>query len=289
MLIVGAAEGRFPLQRRGDPLRLPDELGNEELGGGDAQLLEERRLFYVAMTRARDELVLTSASDYGTSRARKVSRFVIEALDLPSPKPVSRRTAPLEALARHARAPEPSPAGRASPIPEDELLRLSYNQIDDYETCPLKYRYVHVLRVPLLTHHAVVYGHAVHEAVRLHFEARLAGTSLGRRPGGRLPLGLGLRRLPVQGPRGRAPARGGRNAAPLPRRGGGASWAPTAVEQEFAFALERDRVQGRYDRVIEKAGETRSSTSRRASCATRRPPTNAPGRACSSTSTRWPI
>jgi DNA helicase-2/ATP-dependent DNA helicase PcrA len=32
-------------------------------------------------------------------------------------------------------------------------------------------------------------------------------------------------------------------------------WAPTAVEEEFAFLLERNRVQGRYDLVIEKDGE----------------------------------
>ena len=31
-------------------------------------------------------------------------------------------------------------------------------------------------------------------------------------------------------------------------------WTPTAVEQEFAFTLERNRVQGRYDLVIESAG-----------------------------------
>ena len=100
---------------------------------------------------------------------------MVEALDLPSPQAASRaQSQALEALARNAPAPEPPPAGEP-PIPEDELLRLSYGQIDDYETCPLKYRYVHVLRVPLLTHHAVVYGHAVHEAVRRHFEARLAG------------------------------------------------------------------------------------------------------------------
>ena len=52
---------------------------------GNGHLHEERRLFYVAMTRAKDELVLTSAADYGTARARKVSRFVVEALDLPLP------------------------------------------------------------------------------------------------------------------------------------------------------------------------------------------------------------
>ena len=33
-----------------------------------------------------------------------------------------------------------------------------------------------------------------------------------------------------------------------------APWNPTAVEQEFAFALERNRVQGRYDLVVERDG-----------------------------------
>ncbi len=255
VFLVGCAEGKFPLQRRGDPLALPEELVKEELTpGASGHLLEERRLFYVAMTRARDELLLTSASDYGTSRSRKVSRFVIEALDLPSPKPVSRRTAPLEALARHAPVPDPAPAA-VPPIPEDELLRLSYGQIDDYETCPLKYRYVHVLRVPLLTHHAVVYGHAVHEAVRQMFEARLAGRAFGAdelvaafhaawvsegflsraHEDERLREGEAmLRRFHAEQERD--------------------PWTPTAVEQEFAFALERNRVQGRYDLVIERNG-----------------------------------
>ena len=34
-----------------------------------------------------------------------------------------------------------------------------------------------------------------------------------------------------------------------------APWTPTAVEQEFAFVLERNRVQGRYDLVIERDGQ----------------------------------
>ena len=47
-------------------------------------LAEERRLCYVAMTRARDELILSHAADYGGARARRVSPFVLEALDLPA-------------------------------------------------------------------------------------------------------------------------------------------------------------------------------------------------------------
>jgi DNA helicase-2/ATP-dependent DNA helicase PcrA len=256
VFLVACAESKFPLQRRKDPVSLPEELVKEELAGGaSGHLLEERRLFYVAMTRARDELVLTSASDYGTARARKLSRFVVEALDLPSPRPVSRKTAPLEALARNAAAPDPRPPADV-PIPEDELLRLSYGQVDDYETCPLKYRYVHVLRVPLLTHHAVVYGHAVHDAVRQHFEARLAGRAFSADD-----LVAAFRSAWVSEgflSREHEDERLRAGEAMLRRfheEEAKAPWSPTAVEQAFAFDLERNRVQGRYDLVIERDGE----------------------------------
>jgi DNA helicase-2/ATP-dependent DNA helicase PcrA len=257
VFLVGCAESKFPLQRHGEALGLPSELAKEALdASGGSQLLEERRLFYVAMTRAMDELVLTSAADYGTSRARKLSRFVVEALDLPSPRPVSRKTAPLEALAREAPAPEPRPALDA-PIPDDELLRLSYRQVDDYETCPLKYRYLHVLRVPLLAHHAVVYGHAVHEAVRCHFEKRLAGES----PDADALVAAFRAAWVSEGflSREHEEERLREGEAMLRRfhaQQASAPWRPLAVEQEFAFTLERDRIQGRYDLVLESAGET---------------------------------
>jgi DNA helicase-2/ATP-dependent DNA helicase PcrA len=143
-----------------------------------------------------------------------------------------------------------------SPIPDDELLRLSYGQVDDYETCPLKYRYVHVLRVPLLPHHAVVYGHAVHEAVRQHFEARLAG-----RPFSADDLVAAFRSAWVSEgflSREHEDERLRAGEAMLRRFHADEArepWAPTAVEQDFAFVLERNRVQGRYDLVIEKDGE----------------------------------
>jgi DNA helicase-2/ATP-dependent DNA helicase PcrA len=254
VFLVGCAEQKFPLQRRSDPLSLPAELVKEELPGGNGHVDEERRLFYVAMTRAKDELILTSAADYGAGRTRKVSRFVVEALDLPSPRPVSRASQAMEALERHRPAPELPPAGDP-PLADDEVLRLSYGQIDDYETCPLKYRYVHVLRVPLLTHHAVVYGHAVHEAVRRLFEARLAGQLFSADE-----LVAAFRAAWVSEgflSRTHEEQRQAAGEAMLRRfheEEARAPWNPTAVEQEFAFALERNRVQGRYDLVVEREG-----------------------------------
>jgi DNA helicase-2/ATP-dependent DNA helicase PcrA len=254
VFLVGCAESKFPLQRRGEKVSLPDALVREEVDVGSSQLHEERRLFYVAMTRAMDELVLTSAADYGTARARKVSRFVVEALDMPHPAPVPRKSRALEVLARHQPAPEP-PAVSDGPIPEDEILRLSHSRIDDYETCPLKYRYVHVLRVPLLAHHTVVYGHAVHEAVRRMFEARLAGRGFSEddlvaafhaswASEGFLSRDHEERRLRV----------GEEMLRRFFHQEAEDPWSPTAVEQEFAFDVERNRIQGRYDLVIEAAG-----------------------------------
>ena len=255
VFIVSCVEQKFPVKRRSDPLELPADLVEDRLGGAvDAHLHEERRLFYVGMTRAKDELVLTSAADYGTARLRKLSRFVVEALDLPSPAPTPRKSQALEALARHQPAPEPAP-GLERPMRDEELLHLSFRQIDDYETCPLKYKYVHRLRVPLLVHHRVVYGSAVHKAVQEMFRARLQGRAFGEddlaaafrsawvsegflsreHEEQRLQAGeAALRRFHRE-----------EAASPL---------TPTGVEQEFAFNVERTRVVGRYDLVVERGG-----------------------------------
>jgi DNA helicase-2/ATP-dependent DNA helicase PcrA len=232
---------------------LPEALGaDEDAMGGHHR--EERRLFYVAMTRAKDELVLTSAADYGSGRPRKVSRFVIEALDLPSPAPLARKSQALEALARQRPAP-PAEPGPEPPLLEHETLTLSYRQVDDYETCPLKYRYVHVLRVPLLTHHGLVYGHAVHEAVRAMFEHRLAG-----RPFSEDDLVAAFQASWVsegflsrshEEQRLRAGEKALRRFFAEEAK---ASWSPSAVEQDFAFYVDRNKVVGRYDLVLEKNG-----------------------------------
>jgi DNA helicase-2/ATP-dependent DNA helicase PcrA len=255
VLIVGCAEDKFPVKRRRDPVELPAELVRETLAPGDAQLQEERRLFYVAMTRAKDELLLTSAADYGTARPRKLSRFAVEALDLPSPAPAVRRSAALEALARHRGAAEPLP-GAEPPLPDGRLLRLSHNQMDDYVTCPLKYRYVHVLRVPILAHHRVVYGSSIHKALQRHFQARQAGLAFSEQD-----LVAAFREawvsegfLSRQHEEQRLAA--GEEALRRFHRADAADpLLPAAVEQEFAFRVDDTRVVGRYDLIVERDGQ----------------------------------
>jgi DNA helicase-2/ATP-dependent DNA helicase PcrA len=253
VFMTGLVDGRFPARTKRESLALPTELVHETLPEGDAHVEEERRLFYVGMTRARDELVLSHASDYGGRRARRVSQFVLEALDLP----VSAATgaaadaaahAPLERLAAFEPKAEPVEPGRE---PVEGPLSLSFYQVDDYLTCPLKYKYVHVLRVPIAPHHSIVYGSALHQAVQ-EFHRRgargyvmsedelLAAFERAWSNEGFLTREHEEARLAA----GRAALRRFREDQLRP-----GAVVPAYVEREFSFSLDGDRVRGRMDRV----------------------------------------
>jgi ATP-dependent DNA helicase UvrD/PcrA len=174
VFVVGLVQGRFPWRSRGEVLELPDALLRDRPSSADFRLQEERRLFYVAMTRAKDALHLTSARDYGGRSTRKVSQFVLEALDLPRDAVSPTKTTALEELRGFASPVELEGQGEP-PLDPDAVLELSHRQVDDYRTCPLKYRYVHVLRVPIRRHHTVVYGETLHRVVEHYLRRRAAG------------------------------------------------------------------------------------------------------------------
>jgi len=92
---------------------------------------------------------------------------------MPKAETAAVKTKPIEAIKRFA--PVEQTEQELPPIPEDAVLSLSYYQIDDYLTCPLKYKYIHILKVPLLPHHTVMYGKAMHEAVSTFFRKKADG------------------------------------------------------------------------------------------------------------------
>ncbi len=165
VFLVGLVSGRFPSQYRRDSISLPDELIKDILPTADFHQQEERRLFFVAMTRAKQKLYLTSAFDYGRKRPCKPSLFICEALDVPITTIKVIKRPPL-ATFNHHRAATEKPLINSLLIPEEKSLNLSYRQIDDYLTCPLKYQYIHQKKIPIRQHHTVIYGAAIHRAIR---------------------------------------------------------------------------------------------------------------------------
>ncbi len=249
VFMVNLLKDRFPPRHRSEPIELPDELVKEPVPSGEVHLQEERRLFYVAMTRAKQELYLTSARDLGGARPRKISQFVLEAMDRPRADEDYLKTSPEESIEQSAPTDEQVPAAPGI-IPEDEIINLSHYQIDDYLTCPLRYKYVHILRVPLLPHHSIVYGRALHSAVQIYFQRKIQDQPMllddlldvfehSWVSEGFLSREHEERRLEA-----------GRQALKRfyeeQERSG---IVPDSVEEEFGFLLGRNRIIGRFDRI----------------------------------------
>ena len=251
VFLVNCVQNKFPSVRRSEPIEMPASLIKDTLPAGDFHLQEERRLFYVAMTRAKEALYLTSAEDMGGRRKWKVSQFVLEALDLPKDATRPFRARAIEELGRHAPPPLPPSLGLA-PIPDGEVLAVSHNQVDDYETCPLKYQYIHVLRIPLRQHHSIVYGSALHKAVEFYLRRRAAGnyTSLEDflRAFDDAWRNEGFLTREHEEQRKRA---GVEALTRFYHEEEASGQKPTEVEREFGFSLGATRVRGRFDRVDE--------------------------------------
>ncbi|MBI4323570.1 MAG: ATP-dependent helicase [Candidatus Omnitrophica bacterium] len=175
VFMVGLVQGRFPTPLRREALELPEPLLKDLLPSGDYHLQEERRLFYVGMTRAKEELYLTAAHDYGGKTVRKVSQFVLEALNLSAPSPPAIPS--VEERLSRARPPasEASPERGRGTAALPEPLRLDAHGAYDYLTCPLKFRYSHVLRIPIMRYPSIIYGATLHKAVELFFKRQMKG------------------------------------------------------------------------------------------------------------------
>ena len=173
VFICNLVDKKFPSINRSDLIELPAELAKEILPAGDAHLQEERRLFYVGLTRAKEGLYLTSAEDYGGAREKKLSRFLMELNEdgfvlaencQAFPKPLLR----VDQEKKLREAKQQSAASQAY-LPK----QFSFTQLRAYDSCPYQYRFAHILKIPLTGKPVFSFGKTMHAAMqRLHLLAQ---------------------------------------------------------------------------------------------------------------------
>jgi len=243
---------RFPSRSQGDRIPIPDELIRERLPQGDFHLQEERRLFYVAITRAKESLFLSWAVDYGGKRARKISPFVLELFDDPDVGESKHKLTPLEKINRF----EPVRVQQSARIfKRDSLVRLSRAQIDDYFTCPFKFYLASIVRIPLPGSWHFMYGTAIHEAISRYYQRKMLGEK---------PTLQSLKDDYEQSFRSEGfitrqheeekKRQGNETLKRFYIEDRKSSLMPDAVEEDFEFRINDILIRGRYDLVVKSGG-----------------------------------
>lgn len=140
---------RFPSSMSGRTQNFPDGLAGrfdrQRYEGTDA---DERRLFYVAITRARDAVLLSSFSLTGTGKNRSSSQFYVEV--------------------DNAFTGAGMPTSVKSKGSNTELdLAITYSDLAAYESCPRSYLLKNELGFMPTIQPELGYGNAVHHTMRV--------------------------------------------------------------------------------------------------------------------------
>ena len=165
VFVVNMIDKRFPVTEREEAIEVPFALQREQRSEGvHDHLEEERRLFYVAITRSKEGIFFTGAGDYGGARIRKPSRFLVEcglAKDVP------------EVAASNALTARQSPCAEAKKPTGGFQWTLpsvvSFSQLKAFQTCPLQYTYAFLLKLPTFGRYQFSFGKSIHATLEAFF------------------------------------------------------------------------------------------------------------------------
>lgn len=161
VFVVNLVDQRFPTREKSTGIDIPEPLVKDILPEGDFHLQEERRLFYVALTRAKRRLYLTWSKDYGGSRAKKPSIFLQETELVPSEK-TTKATGKVV-----FNRPESHPKRQ---VYQDLPSTFSYSAINAFKKCPLEYKYAQYLKLPLPGSPQLSFGVTMHCTFQRYLE-----------------------------------------------------------------------------------------------------------------------
>lgn len=166
VFLANMVDKRFPTIERKEPILIPEALIKEVLPEGDAHLQEERRLFYVAATRAKDGLYFSWSRDYGGARDKKPSRFLLESSLIKEESKKVKKENKVKDNLKNNKTPTSTEGKACINIPKF----FSYTQLAAFSNCPYQYRFAHILKIPRTGKAAFSYGKTMHSTLQKTFE-----------------------------------------------------------------------------------------------------------------------
>jgi len=165
VFMVNLVSDRFPSRERNEKIPLPNGIIKENTpSNSDFHLEEERRLFYVGMTRAKERLFLTAADYYSAGkRIKKLSPFIYDAL----PNLLKENT---RNSIQQLSLPEILSVYREDVEKQEEKLplKLSYitfSNLQMFDICPLHYKAKVIFNIPTPTASVQSFGISIHSAL----------------------------------------------------------------------------------------------------------------------------
>jgi DNA helicase-2/ATP-dependent DNA helicase PcrA len=222
-------------------IELPDELVPEPAPAGESLVDEERRLFYVAATRARDRLVFTWAHWYARMyREQRPSQFLGGLLAPGASVDVHRMPRAAVVAARPRRA-------RGEPL--RERLAVSVSDLRAFKECPRRYEYRVRYRLPVRDTVQSWYGTLIHGVLQAAAVQRLGGVDVDAESVARLWQEAWDR---SSGPKGEHFELRALGEEQLRRYIASPAWSDARIrsaEDRFGLQLAHADVTGRFDRV----------------------------------------
>lgn len=180
VFLIYGTENRWGIgSKKGQLFALPWEYLTEKLSPVSSEDLldDERRLFYVALTRARKEICITYAKTNLEGRVQLPSQFLQE-LDQELTEEIDTTTFEETVLAHKEKLfllPEKNPEKKQDVLQKNIQIfarifaqkGLSPTALNNYLSCPWKYFFRNLLEVPEVKTESMLFGTAIHKALNL--------------------------------------------------------------------------------------------------------------------------
>lgn len=173
-------QGSFPTSYRERVFEFPDALRQSSTAAGEGKEVhkqEERRLFYVGLTRARDSVTICARQGRGKTKAP--SAFAGELLASKAAKPfLEQKSATAESRSVDLQAGAASGVRAwmmAPPRPVLATIPLSATTVEMYEKCPLRFKLSRDWNIPGAPAASLQYGVAVHTVLKDYYDALRQG------------------------------------------------------------------------------------------------------------------